>query len=332
MMRTLLLTSPPLLLLQLLAILPPQATNAFQPFQTNDEVSMGTTILAVRYAGGIVVGADTRTSVSGYVSNRYAAKLTFVLDANVDDYVRYSDDGSKEDDEDGEKEDVQQQEQHQHSTCVICRSGSAADTQRLSSLLRTELVSRQILYGIRGTVTHVAALLRNVLVGNPNLSASLICAGYDHELGRGVIYAVNPGGTVVEEPMWASGGSGSSYILGYLDSTYPKDDAGDDCGGKQLLLQTEEEALEFVSNAIHLAMERDGSSGGFIRMYVIDKYGKRFVSKMPKEANNNNNHHRHREKEGMASSSSLLTTPPALKNFAPAATPTYGAKGLSASQ
>ena len=37
-----------------------------------NEVSMGTTILAVRYKGGVVVGADTRTSVSGYVSNRYA--------------------------------------------------------------------------------------------------------------------------------------------------------------------------------------------------------------------------------------------------------------------
>ena len=37
-----------------------------------NEVSMGTTILAIRYKDGVVVGADTRTSVSGYVSNRYA--------------------------------------------------------------------------------------------------------------------------------------------------------------------------------------------------------------------------------------------------------------------
>ena len=37
-----------------------------------NEVSMGTTILAVRYKDGVGVGADTRTSVSGYVSNRYA--------------------------------------------------------------------------------------------------------------------------------------------------------------------------------------------------------------------------------------------------------------------
>ena len=52
-----------------------------------DEISMGTTILAVRYDGGVVVGADTRTSVSGYVSNRHAAKLTFVLDGPADSFV-----------------------------------------------------------------------------------------------------------------------------------------------------------------------------------------------------------------------------------------------------
>ena len=40
-----------------------------------NEVSMGTTILAVRYKDGVVVGADTRTSVSGYVSNRYAVSV-----------------------------------------------------------------------------------------------------------------------------------------------------------------------------------------------------------------------------------------------------------------
>ena len=42
-----------------------------------DEVSMGTTILAYRYKDGVIVAADTRTSVSGYVNNRFAAKVTF---------------------------------------------------------------------------------------------------------------------------------------------------------------------------------------------------------------------------------------------------------------
>ena len=163
------------------------------------------------------------------------------------------------------------------STCVICRSGSAADTQHLASIIRSDLVSRQILYRIHGTVSHVASLLCNLLSDDSTLSASLICAGYDHELGRGVIYSIAPGGTVFEEQMWAAGGSGSTYILGYLDSCLSKEKSSDKNG-----ILTEEEALDVVYNALCLAMDRDGSSGGFVRMYVIDKYGKRFVSRMPK--------------------------------------------------
>lgn len=250
-----------------------------------DEVSMGTTILAVRYRDGVVVGADTRTSVSGYVSNRHAAKLTFVLDRNVDDFVRTTVPES-----DGD-----------FSTCVLCRSGSAADTQSLASAVRTELVARQLLYGVRGTVSHAAALCRHLLSGS-NLVASLVVAGYDHEAGRGLLYEILPGGTVFEEREWAAGGSGASYVLGYLDASCPAP------------LRSEEEALDFVVDAISLAMARDGSSGGFVRMYVIDQFGKRFVSRMPKIRRNqhtsldNNNKRTH----------STASAQNSLRNFAPA--------------
>ena len=275
----------------------------------SDEVSMGTTILAVRFHGGVVAGADTRTSVSGYVSNRYAAKLTFVLEKDVDSFVlttpRSSLLPSSSSKDEGyivattatsadtaTNHKINDDDDDEASTCVICRSGSAADTQKLASLVRSELVSRQLVYRIRGTVTHVAALLRTLLLqeNNSKMSAGMICAGYDHELGRGVIYTVGPGGIVLEEKFWAAGGSGSSYILGHLDSWYANQRRGsrNKMSGDGFLpdedtmlqLPSEEEAIEFVSNAIQLAMERDGSSGGFIRMYVIDRFGKRFVSKM----------------------------------------------------
>ena len=278
-----------LLLLSLLFLSIISANHA----QKSDEVSMGTTILAVRYKGGVVVGADTRTSVSGYVSNRYAAKLTFVLDREVDEFV--TDANSSPD-----------MPSVDASTCVICRSGSAADTQHLASVIRTELVSRQLLYRIRGTVTHVASLLRNLLANEPSLSASLICAGYDGELGRGVIYTITPGGTVFEEKAWAAGGSGSTYILGHLDSCHPKDELGLDSNDQ--ILNSEEEALDFVSKALSLAMDRDGSSGGFIRMYVINKDGKRFVSRFVDKSNERKN-----SEDSVASQ--LL-----LRHFAPAVT------------
>jgi len=236
-----------------------------------------------------------------------------VLDRNVDNFVASSPSPSSNNNADGgqileSSPDNNVSNAAEASTCVVCRSGSAADTQHLASIIRSELVSRQILYRIPGTITHVASLLHNILVDNKDdLSASLICAGYDHEIDRGVIYTVSPGGTVFEETSWAAGGSGSTYILGHLDSCHPK---------KGSILQTEEEALEFVSNAIGIAMDRDGSSGGFIRMYVIDKTGKRFVAV-------SRNKSKKEEKERRAAGGSTLS----LKHFAPPiSTPSISSK------
>ena len=229
-----------------------------------------------------------------------------MLDRNVDNFVTSSSSNNYNNADGGQtlesSPDNNVSTSAKASTCVVCRSGSAADTQHLASIIRSELVSRQILYRIPGTITHVASLLHNILVDNKDeLSASLICAGYDHEMDRGVIYTISPGGTVFEESKWAAGGSGSTYILGHLDSCHPKgiDDKA------EVILQTEEEALEFVSNAIGIAMDRDGSSGGFIRMYVIDRTGKRFVAVSRNKSK--------KEEERRAVGGSTLS----LKHFAP---------------
>jgi len=143
-----------------------------------------------------------------------------VLDRNVDNFVTSSSSSSSNNNNaDGgqtlEPDNVVSTAVEAASTCVVCRSGSAADTQHLASIIRSELVSRQILYRIPGTITHVASLLHNILVDNKDdLSASLICAGYDHEMDRGVIYTISPGGTVFEETSWAAGGSGEIVLLG----------------------------------------------------------------------------------------------------------------------
>ena len=211
--------------------------------EDGDEVRMGTTILAVRYHGGIVAGADTRTSSNGYVTNRYATKLTFVLDPIVDDYITTTTTmmtSRTDDKEQTTKQRItvvsstrsrQQQQQRINnptataataSTCVICRSGSAADTQTLTSIVQSELLSRQVLHNIHGTVTHAASLLHTLLLNDndSSMSASLICTGYDHELHRGIIYTINKGGVLFEETYYSCLGSGSTYIIGHLDSYY----------------------------------------------------------------------------------------------------------------
>lgn len=64
-------------------------------------VQTGTTIMAVTYDGGVVLGADSRTSTGSYVANKAADKIT-QLTQNV----------------------------------YICRSGSAAHTQAIADYVR----------------------------------------------------------------------------------------------------------------------------------------------------------------------------------------------------
>ena len=40
------------------------------------EVSLGTTIMACKYAGGVIIGADSRTTTGAYIANRVTDKLT----------------------------------------------------------------------------------------------------------------------------------------------------------------------------------------------------------------------------------------------------------------
>lgn len=56
------------------------------------------------------------------------------------------------------------------------------------------------------------------------------------------------------------GGSGSGFIYGYVDANYREN-------------MTFEEAKAFCLNAVSLAMKRDGSSGGIIRLANINSKG-----------------------------------------------------------
>ena len=90
--------------------------------------------------------------------------------------------------------------------------------------------------------------------------AGIICAGWD-PINEGSIYAISLGGSLVKQK-FTLGGSGSSYIYGFCDKHYKKD-------------FTEDECKNYVQTALSLAMARDGSSGGVVRLCVIDKDGAR---------------------------------------------------------
>ncbi|KAI9192734.1 hypothetical protein LWI28_027149 [Acer negundo] len=146
--------------------------------------SMGTTIIGVTYNGGVVLGADSRTSTGMYVANRASDKITELTD-NV----------------------------------YVCRSGSAADSQIVSDYVRYFLHQHTIQLGQPATVKVAANLIRLIAYGNKNmLQTGLIVGGWDKYEG-GKIYGVPLGGTLIEQP-FAIGGSGSSYLYGFFDQAW----------------------------------------------------------------------------------------------------------------
>ncbi|DBA02633.1 TPA: hypothetical protein N0F65_012005, partial [Lagenidium giganteum] len=186
------------------------------------EVDAGTSIIAVKFDGGVVLGADSRTSMGTYIANRVSDKLTGL-----------------------------------HDRIYCCRSGSAADTQALSDYVRYFLSSHAVDVGRLPKVHTAANLFRSLCYNNKDrLLAGIIVAGWDPVKG-GQVFSIPIGGAMVEQD-FAIGGSGSTYIYGYVDSAYRPN-------------MTKEECQAFVKKALAHAMARDGSSGGVIRTVTITK-------------------------------------------------------------
>ncbi|KXZ44844.1 hypothetical protein GPECTOR_61g797 [Gonium pectorale] len=150
----------------------------------SDAVSLGTSIMAVTFDGGVILGADSRTSTGNYVANRVADKITPLSD-NV----------------------------------YTLRSGSAADTQAIASHVQHFVAQHQAEEGDHISVKTVANLVKMMAYNNKdNLQAGLIVAGFDKHEG-GQVYSISLGGTITRAP-FAISGSGSTYINGFVDKNW----------------------------------------------------------------------------------------------------------------
>lgn len=69
------------------------------------------------------------------------------------------------------------------------------------------------------SVRVAASLFQELCYSNKdNLTAGIICAGWDKRTG-GSVYIIPLGGSLHKQP-FAIGGSGSTYIYGYCDSVF----------------------------------------------------------------------------------------------------------------
>jgi 20S proteasome subunit beta 1 len=185
-----------------------------------EQVKTGTTIMAIEFNGGVMLAADSRTSTGDYVANRASRKISRL-----------------------------------HDRIFVLRSGSAADTQALTAMVRNYLGQHAIELDELPAVSTAANLMKIIAYNNKdNLMAGLIVAGWDESKGAQV-YTIPLGGTRLRTPV-AIGGSGSGYITGLVDHLYRPN-------------MTESEARDFVTRCVSHAMARDGSSGGVIRIVTV---------------------------------------------------------------
>ncbi|KAK3376836.1 nucleophile aminohydrolase [Lasiosphaeria ovina] len=188
------------------------------------EVNLGTSIMAVTFKDGVILGADSRTTTGAYIANRVTDKLTRVND-----------------------------------TIWCCRSGSAADTQAVADIVQYQLGLFAMMNGKPQTTQTAVSIFQDICYANKDrLSAGLIVAGWDERHG-GQVYSIPLGGSLHKQS-YAIGGSGSTYIYGFCDANWKEG-------------MEEEDAVNFVKEALKEAIKWDGSSGGVIRMVVLTEKG-----------------------------------------------------------
>ena len=108
--------------------------------------------MAATYEGGVVLGADSRTSSGSYVANKTADKITQLAER-----------------------------------VYMCRSGSAADTQAVSAYVQHYLHQHKMELGEEVDVETAADLVKAIAYQNKDrLSAGMLVAGWDAHAGGSV--------------------------------------------------------------------------------------------------------------------------------------------------
>ncbi|ORD95114.1 Proteasome subunit beta type [Enterospora canceri] len=138
---------------------------------------------------------------------------------------------------------------------LCCRCGVASQTQWLQRYAAKEIKKLAYLEKTGFSISKAANLVGRLIYENKDvLRASLIMGGVDNGFE---IYKIALDGTVIPTDATIAG-SGSAFIYGMMDSQYRPN-------------MPFKEAIEFATTLVRLAINRDCSSGGVVRVATIEK-------------------------------------------------------------
>ncbi|RMF06767.1 proteasome subunit beta [Candidatus Woesearchaeota archaeon] len=177
----------------------------------SEVMKTGTTTIALKCNGGIVLAADMRATAGNMVVNRKTEKIH-----QIDDFM------------------------------AVTMAGTVSDAQLLVKLIKAELNLKKINLGTPNTVKEAANLLAGMIYHNirkmsliPGIS-HFILGGKDKEGFH--IYDLFVDGSLTEIKEYVASGSGSVFAYGVLDSQYKKDASIDE--GVKLAVRAINAALQ----------------------------------------------------------------------------------------
>ncbi|KAM3858285.1 proteasome subunit beta type-7-like [Diretmus argenteus] len=195
--------------------------------QTPKPLKTGTTIAGLLFKDGVVLGADTRATSGEVVADKMCTKIHYIA-PNI----------------------------------YCCGAGTAADTEKTTDLLSSNLTIFTLNSGRNPRVIMAVNILQDMLYRyRGQIGASLILGGVDCTGNH--LYTVGPYGSVDEVP-YLSMGSGDLAALGILEDRFKPD------------LELEE-AKELVRDAIHAGIMSDLGSGNNIDICVITRQGVDYI-------------------------------------------------------
>src|SRR6201996_8536104 len=208
------------------------------------KIAHGTTTLAFRFQGGIVVATDLRATAGNWIASQTVKK---VIEIN--------------------------------SVLLGTMAGGAADCQYWLAWLGMQCRLHELRHKRRISVAAASKILANLVYSYKGMGLSMVCVIFQKILAlfannlflqgtmcAGVtpqegpaLYYTDSDGTRLSGNLFCVG-SGQTFAYGVLDAEYRYD-------------LTTEEALELGRRSILAAMHRDAYSGGFINLYHVKEDG-----------------------------------------------------------
>jgi len=196
------------------------------------EAKKGTTTVGIICKDGIILAADNRATAGTLIANKAVQKVV-----QVSDYM------------------------------AMTTAGLVSDIQLFTKIIKAQIMLLKLRKGKEPCVKEAANMLGNLAYTNirrPSMIPGFVgflFAGHDKSGQH--LYELTFDGTVLEADDYATDGSGSTVVLGVLETLYKEN-------------MTVEQGVELAERCIQTAIQRDSATGNGIHVAVITKDGVNF--------------------------------------------------------